>query len=160
MKNRSLAYSLAYFPLCFVVVRRSLGHALYVRSLLRGFHASPTEKYPALIFLSARLSIRRHAVLCVVALPLTYLMYAPRPRSLHALPDNEKIAGSDFSRAKRARRARIRDDTRNMLRSMLPQKKQNISARHPRRQAGIQMTVTVMRANTFELRNSNAGTSR
>ena len=31
----------------------------------------------------------RHAVLCVVALPLTYLMYAPRPRSLHALPDNK-----------------------------------------------------------------------
>ena len=26
----------------------------------------------------------------------------------------EKIAGSDFSRAKRARRARIRDDTRNV----------------------------------------------
>ena len=145
MKNRSLAYSLAYFPLCFVVVRRSLGHALYVRSLLRGFHASPTEKYAALIFLSARLSIRRHAVLCVVALPLTYLMYAPRPRSLHALPDNEKIAGSDFSRAKRARRARIRDDTRNMLRSAflrtrystLPQKKKNISARHPRRSLAL-----------------------
>ena len=33
----------------FVVVRRSLGHALYVRSLLHGFHASPTEKYAALI---------------------------------------------------------------------------------------------------------------
>ena len=41
-------YSLAYFPLCFVVVRRSLGHALNVRSLLRACHASPTEKYTAL----------------------------------------------------------------------------------------------------------------
>ena len=41
-------YSLAYFPLCFVVVRRSLGHALNVRSLLRAFHALPTEKYTAL----------------------------------------------------------------------------------------------------------------
>ena len=62
-----------YWALCFVVVRRSLGHALNVRSLLHGCHASPTEK----------------------------------------------IAGSDFSRAKRARRARIRDDTRkNILRSM------------------------------------------
>ena len=37
-----------YWALCFVVVRRSLGHALYVRSLLRVFHASPTEKYTAL----------------------------------------------------------------------------------------------------------------
>ena len=44
----TLACSLAYFPLCFVVVRRSLGHALNVRSLLRVFHASPTEKYAAL----------------------------------------------------------------------------------------------------------------
>ena len=41
-------FSLAYFPLCFVVVRRSLGHALHVRSLLRACHASPTEKYTAL----------------------------------------------------------------------------------------------------------------
>ena len=46
-------YSLAYFPLCFVVVRRSLGHALNVRSLLRAFHASPTEKYTALTHIRA-----------------------------------------------------------------------------------------------------------
>ena len=46
-------YSLAYFPLCFVVVRRSLGHALNVRSLFRAFHASPTEKYTALTHIRA-----------------------------------------------------------------------------------------------------------
>ena len=46
-------YSLAYFPLCFVVVRRSLGHALNVRSLLRACHASPTEKYTALTHIRA-----------------------------------------------------------------------------------------------------------
>ena len=46
-------YSLAYFPLCFVVVRRSLGHALNVRSLLHAFHASPTEKYTALTHIRA-----------------------------------------------------------------------------------------------------------
>ena len=46
-------YSLAYFPLCFVVVRRSLGHALNVRSLLRAFHALPTEKYTALTHIRA-----------------------------------------------------------------------------------------------------------
>ena len=47
-------------------------------------------------FAHCRLPIRRHAVLCVVALPLTYLMYAPRPCSLHALPDNKYPALNVF----------------------------------------------------------------
>ena len=109
-------YSLAYFPLCFVVVRRSLGHALNVRSLFRAFHASPTEKYtafthiraytrnrffayqpqvarrckpPPMPFAHCRLPIRRHAVLRYGARSLTYLMYCSLPRALRALPDNE-----------------------------------------------------------------------
>ena len=48
----------------------------------------------------------------------------------------EKIAGSDFSRAKRARRARIRDDTRNVA------------------------ATTVTRTTTVEINNWIAGTSR
>ena len=36
------------WALCFVEVRRSLGHALNVRSLLRACHALPTAKYTAL----------------------------------------------------------------------------------------------------------------
>ena len=64
------------------------------------------------------LPFRRHALLRFVARSFTYLMCCSLPRSLRALPDNEKIAGSDFSRAKRARRARIRDDTRKMRRAM------------------------------------------
>ena len=40
-------------------------------------------------FFAVRLPIRRHAVLRYGALPLTYLMYAPRPRALRALPDNK-----------------------------------------------------------------------
>ena len=43
-------------------------------------------------FFAARLPICRHAVLRYGALPLTYLMYAPRPRALRALPDNEYAA--------------------------------------------------------------------
>ena len=43
-------------------------------------------------FFAVRLPICRHAVLRYGALPLTYLMYAPRPRALRALPDNEYAA--------------------------------------------------------------------
>ena len=71
-------FSLAYFPLCFVVVRRSLGHALNVRSLLHAFHASPTEKYTALTHIArTRATDSSH--------------------TSHKLLGGEKIAGSDFS---------------------------------------------------------------
>ena len=43
-------------------------------------------------FFAARLPICRHAVLRYGALPLTYFMYAPRPRALRALPDNKYAA--------------------------------------------------------------------
>ena len=44
----------------------------------------------------------------------------------------EKIAGSDFSRAKRARRARIRDDTRKSSLNMRPAELDTTAAK-PRR---------------------------
>ena len=58
------------------------------------------------------------------------------PQSVILAGRREKIAGSDFSRAKRARRARIRDDTRNVA------------------------AATVIRTTTFELNNWIAGTNR
>ena len=63
VRRRVSTWSLAYFTLCFVVVRRSLGHALNVRSLLRVCHALPTEKYAALNALDT--SFRRQAAGCV-----------------------------------------------------------------------------------------------
>ena len=58
------------------------------------------------------------------------------PHSVILAGRREKIVGSDFSRAKRARRARIRDDTRNVA------------------------AVTVIRTTTFELGNSIAEPNR
>ena len=42
------------------------------------------------------LPFRRHAVLCVVALPLTYLMYCSLPRALRASPTEKYTALNVF----------------------------------------------------------------
>ena len=88
-----------YGALCFVVVRRSLGRALNVRSLLRVCHALPTEKYAALNALDT--SFRRQAAGCV-QLRRTHILTGfariiPDTRPSGSLR-SRKIAPGDFFR--------------------------------------------------------------